>query len=384
MGKLPPSMRSAKLPLSLLKSSPSPSSSSSSSVHRLWTQKPKPKPKPKPKTSNPNLSTPNPFSSPCLSSAISTSTSLLSLPSPPSPNSLLQSFCLAGASSSDAISFLNHLSTSTSFAPDKSTFHHLLAHSCLSSSPDISPILKVFDLMSKCDHPPDAPSLDLSVRALCASPKSPRLDDACSLIMKSPVKPDEFTYNFLIRRLARDRSVSSVNYFIEQVRSKLSVHPNLVTYTILIDAVCRTGNLREATRLLTVLSDNGFKPDAYVYNTIMKGHCMLDDCAGVMDVYNKMKDEGVEPDLVTYNTLLFGLSKAGMMPQAKRILKAMAESGHFPDVVTYTSLMNGMCRRGEAMEARALLTVMEDKGCTPNECTYNTLVMGSGGSSKNI
>jgi pentatricopeptide repeat protein len=91
--------------------------------------------------------------------------------------------------------------------------------------------------------------------------------------------------------------VSSVNHFIEEVRHKLSIQPNLVTYTILIDAVCRGGNLREATRLLTVLSDNGLKPDAYVW------HCMLYDCGGVMDVYNKMKDEGVEPDLVTYNTL---------------------------------------------------------------------------------
>ncbi|KAJ6832634.1 putative pentatricopeptide repeat-containing protein [Iris pallida] len=77
----------------------------------------------------------------------------------------------------------------------------------------------------------------------------------------------------------------------------------------------------------------------------MKGYCMVDQHAGVMEVYNRMRDEGVEPDLVTYNTLIFGLSKAGMVDQAKKFLGVMAGTGVFPDTVSYTSLMNG-CRKG--------------------------------------
>ncbi|KAJ3695937.1 hypothetical protein LUZ60_001314 [Juncus effusus] len=382
MGKLPPSMRSAKVPFPLLKtstsSSPSPSSKPQFFPKNSSSPKPKTKTKTKPKPPSFAPKPPPLFQSPALSHAISTTNSLLSLSYPPPPNALIQSFCDAGATPADSVSFVAHLANSHSFVPDKSTFRILLAHSCLSPSEDISPILQVFNLMKQFNHSPDPASLDLSVRALCSDSKSPRIDDACKLVLKSPVKPDEFTYNFLIRRLVKDRPITSVNLFIEQVKDNLSIEPNLVTYTILIDSVCRIGNLREATRLLTILSQNGFKPDAYVYNTIMKGHCILDDCSGVMEVYNKMKDEGVKPDIVTYNTLIYGLSKAGMMPQAKKMLQVMAESGYLPDTATYTSLMNGMCRKGAALEALHLLGEMERKCCVPNECTYNTLIMGLG------
>ena len=69
-------------------------------------------------------------------------------------------------------------------------------------------------------------------------------------------------------KVANTGPVSSVNHFIEEVRHKLSIQPNLVTYTMADRcgvSVLITGNLREATRLLTVLSDNGLKPDAYHY-----------------------------------------------------------------------------------------------------------------------
>nr|CAD1821279.1 unnamed protein product [Ananas comosus var. bracteatus] len=355
---------------------------------------------------NPNPQPPPLLLSPVLSDAISASSSLLSSPSPPSPNSLLRSFCVAGASPSDAIAFFLHLSPS--FSPDRSTFLLLLSHSAAAAEDDdadddaLSHVVRVLDLMAGAGHAPDAAAVDLAVRALCSAG---RLDDACGLVRHAalrtdprPAPPDAYTYNFLVRRLARSRPVSAVYAFIEELRRDAGLRPDLVTYTILIDAVCRSGNLREAVRLLGVLTDAGFKPDCYLYNTIMKGYCMMDECGGVMEVYNRMRDEGVEPDLVmqkkapfpqklkavlfmmvqyvTYNTLVYGLSKAGMISQARKFLSVMAEMGHFPDAVTYTALMSGMCRKGDASGALGLLGEMEQKGCEPNECTYNTLLMG--------
>ncbi|OAY84830.1 Pentatricopeptide repeat-containing protein [Ananas comosus] len=216
--------------------------------------------------------------------------------------------------------------------------------------------------MAGAGHAPDAAAVDLAVRALCSAG---RLDDACGLVRHAalrtdprPAPPDAYTYNFLVRRLSRSRPVSAVYAFIEELRRDAGLRPDLVTYTILIDAVCRSGNLREAVRLLGVLTDAGFKPDCYLYNTIMKGYCMMDECGGVMEVYNRMRDEGVEPDL------------------ARKFLSVMAEMGHFPDTITYTALMSGMCRKGDASGALGLLGEMEQKGCEPNECTYNTLLMG--------
>ncbi|PKU64495.1 pentatricopeptide repeat-containing protein At2g17670 [Dendrobium catenatum] len=393
MGKLPPSMRSAPLPLSFFKPRPSPStqtpnSSPAPETRKLRTPLYKSPAKQKKATKKIEsgkaaaggaISVPSPpqfFHSPALSEATAIVDSIVDSSSSADPHTLLHSFCNAGASPTDSLALLRHLSLRfPSFSPTRSTYHILLVHSCLQPTiGDISPILTFLDLMSSSGFPPDSSSTDLAIRALCSASRE---DDAAELLLRGlSLHPDPFTYNFLVGRLAKTRSLSAVYLFIDELRNVAGIHPDRITYTILIDSVCRCRNLREATRLLGVLKHSGIKPDCYLYNNIMKAYCMLDQCGEVMEVYNKMRDEGIEPDLVTYNTLIYGLSKAGMIDQAKKFLNVMANSGYFPDIATYTSLISGMCRKGDTLGALRLLGEMEEKGCSPNEFTYNALLMG--------
>ncbi|KAG5142439.1 hypothetical protein JHK82_018134 [Glycine max] len=202
----------------------------------------------------------------------------------------------------------------------------------------LSPIHQTLNLMLAAGITPDTATADVAVRSLCSAG---RLDHAVELIKEFASKhcpPDTYTFNFLVKHLCKSSTITTVYAFIDEMREKFDVKPDLVTYTILIDNVCngKNLNLREAMRL----------------------------------------EEGVEPDLVTYNTLIFGLSKSGRVTEARKLLRVMAEKGYFPDEVTYTSLMNGLCRKGDALGALALLGEMEAKGCSPNACTYNTLLHG--------
>ncbi|KAF8377732.1 hypothetical protein HHK36_031116 [Tetracentron sinense] len=391
MGKIPPSFRTAKLPLtSLLKNPQSlPKQSPNETLdqpHRHFPLSKKPikkKHQSSLKTLTPSSQNPNSiaFNSPNLSDAKKLFNSIIS--TSPFPldlrfhNSLLLSFSQI-STNSDSLSFLRHMiKIHPSFSPDLSTYNILLTQSCNSpSDPDLSAVRQTLDLMVTNGFPPDHVSTDLAVRALCSVGRE---DDAIELVKELSLKyspPDTFTYNYLIRHLCKTRVLSTVYNFIDEMRSLVCLKPDLVTYTILIDAVCNSKNLREATRLLGVLGEAGFKPDCFLYNTIMKGYCILNRGSEAIGVYKKMQEEGVEPDLVTFNTLIFGLSKAGRVGEARKFLGVMAEMGHFPDAVTYTSLMNGMCRKGDALGAVALLEEMEEKGCSPNSCTYNTLLHG--------
>ncbi|KAF7130787.1 hypothetical protein RHSIM_Rhsim10G0201800 [Rhododendron simsii] len=340
--------------------------------HRFPNKTPKKNP---PQTSKlPTIS----FTSPSLSDAKTLFNSLIN--STPADlkfhNSLLQSYA-AVSSLDDATSLLRHMTkTHPAFSPDHSTYQVLLTKSCYSPDPNLTAVRKTLNLMAAEGFPPDKATTDVAVRSLC---NAGRLEHAVELVKEFCLKnspPDSVTYNFLIKHLCRTRTVSSVNGFIKEMRESFAVKPDLVSYTILIDNVCNRKNLREATRLLGLLSEDGFKPDCYVYNIVMKGYCMLSQGSEVLWVYKKMKEEGVEPDMVTYNTLIFGLSKSGRAKEARKFLGVMAEMGLSPDEVTYTSLMNGMCREGNASGALELLEEMEAKGCSPNSCTYNTLLHG--------
>lgn len=391
MGKVPHSIRSAPFPLALLRPRSSPSPHTPSSAHPPEVSKPQFRPNKAPAkqkkatkksgvgkiASHPAPTSPSFFLSPALSEATSVVDSIAAdFSHSADPHSLIQSFCNVGASPADSLALLRHLSLRfPSFSPNRSTYHILLVHSCLQPTVgDISPILNFLDLMSSFGFPPDSSSADLAVRALCSASRE---DDAADLLLRNlSLRPDPFTYNFLVGRLAKTRSLSTVYSFVDELRSNANILPDRITYTILIDSVCSSRNLREATRLLGILKHSGIKPDCYLYNNIMKAYCMLDQCGEVMEVYNKLRDEGIEPDLVTYNTLVYGLSKAGMVDQAKKFLNVMASTGYFPDIATYTSLISGMCRKGDSLGALGLLTEMEEKGCSPNEFTYNTLLMG--------
>ncbi|KAI8536890.1 hypothetical protein RHMOL_Rhmol10G0291700 [Rhododendron molle] len=377
MGKIPPAVRTVPFPASsLLKNRQAVVQSEiphpPPKTHRFPKKTPK---KNAPQT--PKLPTVS-FTSPSLSDAKTLFNSLVN--STPADlkfhNSLLQSYA-AVSSLDDATSLLRHMTkTHPAFSPDHSTYQVLLTKSCYSPDPNLAAVRKTLTLMAAEGFPPDKATTDVAVRSLC---NAGRLEHAVELVKEFCLKnspPDSVTYNFLIKHLCRTRTVSSVNGFIKEMRESFAVKPDLVSYTILIDNVCNRRNLREATRLLGLLSEDGFKPDCYVYNIVMKGYCMLSQGSEVLWVYKKMKEEGVEPDMVTYNTLIFGLSKSGRVKEARKFLGVMAEMGLSPDEVTYTSLMNGMCREGNASGALELLEEMEAKGCSPNSCTYNTLLHG--------
>lgn len=292
-------------------------------------------------------------------------------------NSILESFSSV-SSMQDSIFFLNHMiKKHPPFSPDWSSYHILLVQSCRApDDPSLSNVQQALNLMTTNGFPPNQVSADIAVRTLCACGREEHAIELIKELSDKNCPPDTYTYNFLVRHLVKNRSLSTVNCFIKDMREGFNIKPDLVTYTIMIDNVCNSKNLREATRLLGMLREEGYKPDCYVYNTIMKGYCMLSQGGEVLGVYKKMQDEGIKPDLVTYNTLIYGLSKSGRVKEANKFLEVMAEMGHFADAVTYTSLMNGMCREGDALGALALLEKMEMKGCEPNSCTYNTLLHG--------
>ncbi|XP_052197423.1 pentatricopeptide repeat-containing protein At2g17670 [Diospyros lotus] len=385
MGKIPPALRTAPFPVSnLLKKSPSVAVGSGTPTQPPPRDRHFPRKVSKKKSAPSTARDPKPptvpFNIPSHSDAKALADSITAESAAAFylkyHNSHLQSFS-AVSSLDDSISHLREMiKNNPTFSPDRSTYHVLLIQSCKFPDSTLNNVRKVLCLMAAAGFPPDKVTTDVAVRSLC---NAGCLDLALELFKEFCLKhspPDSYTYNFLLKHLCKDRPVSVVNNFIKEMRDCFGIKPDLVAYTILIDNVCNKKNLREATRLLELLSEDGFKPDRYVYNIIMKGYCMLSQGSEVLWVYKKMKEGGVEPDLVTYNTLIFGLSKSGRVKEARKYLNVMAEMGHFPDEVTYTSLMNGMCREGNALGALQLLEEMEAQGCSPNSCTYNTLLHG--------
>ncbi|XP_024185427.2 pentatricopeptide repeat-containing protein At2g17670 [Rosa chinensis] len=381
MGKMTPSVRSL-VSTSLIRKPPSlsPNQSPSHKPHNSQTHLTRKTPPQNSGKTQLQTRTKNPFTSPNLSDAKRVFNSIATATKTPLDlrvhNALLQSYA-AISTVNDSIALFNHMiKTQPAFSPDRSTYHILLAQSCTVPDQTLQSVHQVLNFMLNNGFHPDKVTTDIAVRSLCLAG---HVDEAVQVMKQMSLKnavPDTYTYNFLVKCLCKSRVLSTVKEFIDDMRKSFDLKPDLVTYTIMIDNVANSKNLREASRLVKELDKEGFKPDCYVYNTIMKGYCMLSKGNEVVQVLKDMQENGVEPDLVTYNTLIFGLSKCGRVMEAKNYLRIMVDMGHFPNEVTYTSLMNGLCRKGDALGAVALLEEMQAQGCSPNECTYNTLLHG--------
>ncbi|KAJ4876878.1 Pentatricopeptide repeat-containing protein [Raphanus sativus] len=379
MGKIPSSFRSLTS-TQLIKKPPAPPPSPPPPPPRNSQNRISPKPPPHTTTTATTPSRRNPFKSPDLSSAKSLFNSIASTSKLPLDlkfhNSVLQSYASI-ATVDDAVNLFHHiLKSHPSFSPEPSTFNILLSHACRAPDSPLSNVHRVLNLMVNSGLAPNNVTTDIAARSLC---ESDRIADAKDLVIEISEKhspPDMFTYNYLLKQLCKYESLTLVYEFRDKMKESFNVKPDLVSYTIMIDHVCNSKNLREAMKLVSDLGADGFKLDCFVYNTIMKGFCTLSKGSEAVGVFKRMKEDGVEPDRITYNTLIFGLSKSGRIEEARKYLETMDEAGYEPDAVAYTALMNGMCRKGASLGALGLLEEMEARGCAPNDCTYNTLLYG--------
>ncbi|XVF15998.1 hypothetical protein REPUB_Repub09cG0204400 [Reevesia pubescens] len=361
MGKIPPSFRPA-IPNSLIKKLPLELQTAIPNQFLDRTTKKKPPQHSKKTQGSLGFRKTEPlFKTPDLSSAkkvfssiVATTKSSLDLRF---HNTLLQSYASI-STLKDSVSLFHHMiKTHPSFSPDRSTYHILLSQSCKIPDSSLSPVHQILNLMVNNGFKANQVTTDIAIRSLC---EAGRIDQAVELVKELSLKhspPDSFTFNFLVKNLCKCRTLSTVYGFIDDMKTSFGIKPDLVTYTILIDNVCNSKNLREAMRLVGVLNESGFKPDCFVYNTIMKGYCMLSKGGEAIEVYKKMKEEGIEPDLVTYNTLIFGLSKSGRVKEARKYLDIMVESGHLPDAVTEGRVANAYEVFDYAVESKSLTDV---------------------------
>ncbi|KAJ2475847.1 hypothetical protein IWW56_005225 [Coemansia sp. RSA 2131] len=116
-------------------------------------------------------------------------------------------------------------------------------------------------------------------------------------------------YNVLIESAMRDNDFSQVLQLIDHLKQH-DVSANVVTYTLLFDALNKAGRLDQAKSMFTkVFSSGELTPDAHIYSI------MIDACGRHGDVKtmfwfkNEMQRQGLAVSEPVYNSILSALSQ---------------------------------------------------------------------------
>lgn len=146
--------------------------------------------------------------------------------------------------------------------------------------------------------------------------------------------------------------------------------PDLVVANSLVDAYIRCGTLVKAMQILDLMmmsaSSEGQvmwpKPDAYTFNTVLRGFVGTGSVDQAMRTIKKMEEMGLSPDEVTVNTLATVCVKAGQLDQALELVKGGGVEG-------YSAIVDGFAKRGDYQRVSQALTVYDFFSMNgPNYC----------------
>lgn len=176
-------------------------------------------------------------------------------------------------------------------------------------------------------------------------------------------KGDAIAINRQIASLAKRKKLSSAEQlFARAIDDRVAdVH----TYTNMINAAVRCGQLERGLELLVRMQRQGPVPNVVAYTSMLKGYCAAGDLASARVLLDQMTSGAAgraraTPNLRTANTLLRGCVRTGDVGLATSTLRRMRDEwGCEPDNSSYEYVLVLLCQALRVAKARALLGRLE-------------------------
>ncbi|WOK95350.1 hypothetical protein Cni_G04057 [Canna indica] len=278
----------------------------------------------------------------------------------------------------EARRFISRASLDFGFAPRNSLFDALIRGLCVAErNPDeaLSVIQECVRDLGIC---PSLVAVRSVVLAFCSEGRMDRAVEVLEAVAdkKDRISIDNFVCSSIISGFSRIGAPTLGLEFYERARKVEGFHPNLVTSTTVVDALCREGRFDEACDLIRKMEDEGVVLDAVLYTCLIDGYLKRGDLMEGLRKHKYMTEKGIFPDLISYTSTIDGLCKEGSVEKVIGFLDVMEKKGIKANLVTYTTVIRGFCRRNKLEEAFHVLKRVEDSGFVADEFVYSILIDG--------
>uniref|UniRef100_A0A2P2Q6B3 Pentatricopeptide repeat-containing protein n=1 Tax=Rhizophora mucronata TaxID=61149 RepID=A0A2P2Q6B3_RHIMU len=121
------------------------------------------------------------------------------------------------------------------------------------------------------------------------------------------------------------------------------------------------------------MMESGHFPDAVTYTSLMNGMCREGDALGALAMLGEMEAKGCSPNSCTYNTLLHGLCKGRLLDKAIEFYLMMKVSGIKLETASYATMLRALCREGRVAEAYEVFDYAVGSKSLTDVDAYSTL-----------
>ncbi|PWA36526.1 tetratricopeptide repeat (TPR)-like superfamily protein [Artemisia annua] len=218
----------------------------------------------------------------------------------------------------------------------------------------------VSDVRSEFRVELDVVSVNIVIDSLCKM----GFPDKAYVIMcemeRSGIKPDVVTYTTLISafyKLGR----AEIGNGIWNLMVMKGCFPNLATFNARVQFLVNHGRAWQANSLMGMMRYIGIMPDEVTFNLVIKGFCRARFMDMAKRVYDALHDEGYKPNARIYQTMMHYLCKEGDFSMAYTMCRRSMEKNWYPSVDSIYELLRGLQTTGKIDKARLIISLVHKK-----------------------
>lgn len=144
--------------------------------------------------------------------------------------------------------------------------------------------------------------------------------------------------------------------------------------TLMIKALCRSGNTARTLTLMQEFLDSGNIPPEPVWRVLIHCHGMAGHAQRAQTIFNQMRDLGIVPGQATWTALVNSYAECYMSKEAMQTMHDMHDAGIKGNTQTYTALLKACMRAADVTAAQTAVEQMRIDGLQPTEHTWGAYI----------
>lgn len=160
----------------------------------------------------------------------------------------------------------------------------------------------------------------------------------------------KYGYSILVDGLCKQGDLLT-GYDILEEMLRNGINPSPVSYSSLLQGLCKTGMVQLALGIFKNFEEHAFQHDHINFSIILHGCCQHLDLKTVYDLWFDMIHRDLAPDVYNYTSLIYALCRHRYLQEALRMFEQMFENGLSHNIVTCTILLDSFSKEGLVDEA---------------------------------
>jgi len=190
--------------------------------------------------------------------------------------------------------------------------------------------------------------------------RSGSIDDAQQVFDRIKER-DVIAWTVMIHAYAESGRIDDARLVFDRMKERY-----VITWTAMIGAYAESGCGEEAYRLLLQMKQEGFKPDAFTYTSILNACSSVGSLKWVKQVHSHVLEAGLVSDLRLGNALVHMYAKSGSIDDARQVFDSMEKR----DVISRTALIGGLAQHGCGYETLETFRKMNADGVKPDGLSF--------------